>query len=180
MKWRYRMYSVCMKFFLAFVLSFSLLNGVYAADESKFKDSEDVFNFAEKKYPQYFSPAVIRTDEIGDYWARYYPETDIYIGTLGDEVYVLGKVFGGLLHVGNIASLRPLGDCIDNTGEEICASIGLFSASTALGATHFIPGGNCSSSFPKYTINAELSKNLEKECAAGSIISCGACGIDNE
>ena len=171
------MHSVCMKLFLVFLLSSGLLNGVYAADESKFKHSEEVFNFAEQKYPQYFSPSGIKTTEIGDYWARYYPEKDIYIGTQGDEVFIHGKVFGGLLHVGNIASLRPLGECAHNIVKAVCTSMTYFSTGST--ESKFVPNGNCSSSFPQYVIDLKLSKASESKCQAGAI-PCGACALDSK
>lgn len=66
-------------------------------------DSNQLFEWAEKNYPQYFSPAGQETFQIENYLARYYKKTDIYLGTSGEDVYVYGDDFGGLLKVGKIS-----------------------------------------------------------------------------
>ncbi len=74
---------------------------------SNLEVSNVFFDFAEENYPQYFSPAGSETFEIdyqsNHYLARYYKETDTYVGTLGEDVYVYGDIFNGLLHVGKIS-----------------------------------------------------------------------------
>ena len=76
-------------------------------------DSNKLFNWAEENYSQYFNPPGGSTFEIENYRVRYYKNTDIYIGTLGEDVYVYGEIFNGLKHVGSI------GDFIDVTDHEI-------------------------------------------------------------
>ena len=66
-------------------------------------DSNQLFKWAEENYPQYFSPAGQETFQIENYLARYYKKTDIYLGTSGEDVYVYGDDFGGLLKVGKIS-----------------------------------------------------------------------------
>ncbi len=70
----------------------------FAADSS----SDNLFEFAEKNYSQYFSPSAANTITIDNYLARYYSNTDIYLGMRGSDVYVYGNVFGGLVNVGKI------------------------------------------------------------------------------
>jgi len=77
-----------------------ILNPIIAAAVS---DSDRLFNYAEQTYPQHFSPSGAATFTIGSYLARYYSGTDTYIGTLGNDVYVYGNKFGGLMKVGQIS-----------------------------------------------------------------------------
>ncbi len=76
------------------------------------QDSNKFFNWAEANYSQYFNPRGENTFEIDNYLVRYYKNTDIYIGTLGKDVYIYGEIFNGLKHVGSI------GDFIDLTKTE--------------------------------------------------------------
>ncbi len=71
-------------------------------------NSDKLFNFAEESFPEYFSPAEMTTTGLDDYLVRYYPDTDIYIGTRGEEVYVYGDVFKGLLKAGIISDFVEL------------------------------------------------------------------------
>ena len=66
-------------------------------------DSNELFDWAETSFPQYFSPSGTPTSQIDDFIVRYYSETDIYIGTLENVVYIYGNVFGGLLAIGRIS-----------------------------------------------------------------------------
>ncbi|MCK5355401.1 MAG: hypothetical protein KAJ63_09810 [Methyloprofundus sp.] len=75
-------------------------------------DSNKLFNWAEENYSQYFNPPGRNTFKIENYRVRYYKNTDVYMGTLGEDVYVYGEVFNGLKHVGRI------GDFIDVTDNE--------------------------------------------------------------
>ena len=80
---------------------------------NNFENSNALFDYAEKKYPQYFSPAGSQTFEIDylskHYIARHYKETETYIGTVGEDVFIYGDIWGGLLKVGVI------NDFIDKT-----------------------------------------------------------------
>lgn len=62
-----------------------------------------LFEWAEQNYPEYFPSASGKDVDVEGYIARYYSETDTYIGTQGEKVYVYGKIFGGLVHVGVIS-----------------------------------------------------------------------------
>lgn len=73
-------------------------------------DSNKLFDWAEKNYSQYFNPPKGGTFKVESYWVRYYKSTDVYIGTLGEEVYILGDIFNGLKHVGRISDFIDLSD----------------------------------------------------------------------
>lgn|GEM_PF-1673257 len=86
------------KFLLVFLLVF--LSQPFADEIS---DSNQVFDWAESQYPQYFSPSGQQSADVEDYYARFYPSTDNYLGTKNGRVYVHGDTFGGLLDVGPIS-----------------------------------------------------------------------------
>ncbi len=167
------MYSVCKKSLFAFLfLSYALLSGAYAADDSKLSQSNKVFDLAEAEYPEYFSPSGMETFELDDYWVRYYSITDIYIGTLADEVYVYGTVFNGLLYVGNISDFVTLGKCTDNFPKPACDGNNNVGAGARF---RFASGQSCSNAFPEYEYDPSLSEGTEGVCG---FIECGACAGD--
>jgi len=69
--------------------------------------SNKFFEFAENTYPEFFSPSGAETFEIDydskHFFVRYYAGSDTYLGTAGQDVYIYGEVFGGLLQVGLIS-----------------------------------------------------------------------------
>ncbi|MDV6345716.1 DUF3465 domain-containing protein [Nitrosomonas sp. Is37] len=71
-------------------------------------NSNKLFDFAEASYPGYFSPAGVTTTILDGYLVRYYPNTGNYIGTKGEEVYVYGNIFNGLLRAGVISDYIEL------------------------------------------------------------------------
>lgn len=78
-------------------------------------NSNKLFDFAEQSYPILFSPAGAATIDLDNYLVRYYSGTDNYIGTSGEDVYVYGDIFNGLLNVGVISDyieLMPNGDAL--------------------------------------------------------------------
>jgi len=93
---------------MKFTLLFLLLISTPSFSENFLINSNKLFNFAEQSFPEYFSPAEMTTMGLEDYLVRYYPKTDIYIGTRGEEVYVYGDVFNGLLKAGIIADFVEL------------------------------------------------------------------------
>jgi Protein of unknown function (DUF3465) len=102
-----------MKFTLLFPLLFLLVISTSSLSENSLINSNKLFNFAEQSFPEYFSPAEMTTMGLDNYLVRYYPDTDIYLGTRGGEVYVYGDVFNGLLKVGvftDYIQLEPDGD----------------------------------------------------------------------
>ena len=65
---------------------------------------DQLYDWAEKKYPQLFPSHQVSFKAEG-YYARHYPTTDVYLGAKDMQVYVLGAPFGGLLNVGTFKSL---------------------------------------------------------------------------
>lgn len=98
---------------MKFILLFWFLIPSISFAENFLVNSNKLFDFAEKSYPQFFSPSGAETITLNGYLARYYPDTDTYIGTKDFDIYVYGDVFSGLLKVGVIADfvvLEPDGD----------------------------------------------------------------------
>lgn len=61
-------------------------------------DSDKLFDFAVSSYPQYFRPANAQT-QAGSafgmaFYYRYYADTNTYLGTRGNQVFVYGSAFG--------------------------------------------------------------------------------------
>lgn len=95
---------------LIFIIALGFSSQLFA---DNFDDSNRLFYFAEQNFPQYFSPSGAETFEVDylskHYIARYYKETDTYIGTVGEDVYVYSEVFfNGLLHAGKIGTYIDL------------------------------------------------------------------------
>lgn len=63
-----------------------------------------LFDWGEKNYPDLFSDHQASI-EIAGYHARFYPKTNIYLGTKDGRVYVYGTQLGGLVDVGSLSSL---------------------------------------------------------------------------
>lgn len=106
-----RIINPLMKFTL---LSFALIPPLAFA-ENFLINSNKLFIFAEQFYPEYFSPAGVATTSLDNYLVRYYPDTDNYIGTRGEEVYVYGDIFNGLSTAGVISDyidLEPGSDAL--------------------------------------------------------------------
>ena len=62
-----------------------------------------MFDWTERNYPDYFSPAGQQTFLAEDFLIRYYPDTTTYIGILDENIFLYGEVFGGLIYVGQIS-----------------------------------------------------------------------------
>ena len=90
------------------ILVFLVLVPGVAFAENYLVNSNKLFNFAEKSYPEFFSPASTATFSLNNYLVRYYSNTGNYIGTTGEDVYVYGDVFKGLLKAGVISSFIVL------------------------------------------------------------------------
>ncbi len=73
-------------------------------------DINKLYDWAEKKFPDYFSPANQPTYEYNGFIARFYPNTKIHLQNKGDRVYVNGEIFGGLIDVGKLSDLLLLVD----------------------------------------------------------------------
>ncbi len=107
-----------MRTFLLFVLCCVPL--LVTAD--RISDSNQLFDFAETVYPQYFSPAGTPTYELDEYLVRHYPGSDNYIGTKEGLVYVYGAPFNGLLMVGKITDFIELAPDYDTLLGELYAN----------------------------------------------------------
>ncbi len=90
------------------ILLFLLLVPVVTFAENSLANSNKLFDLAEKSYPEFFSPAGRTTFSLNGYLVRYYPDTGNYIGTAGEDVYVYGDVFDGLLKAGVISDFVEL------------------------------------------------------------------------
>ena len=93
---------------MKFILLFWILIPSILFAENFLANSNKLFDFAEKTYPHFFNPAGMKTIALNEYLVRYYPNTGNYIGTKGEEVYVYGDVFNGLLRVGVISDYIEL------------------------------------------------------------------------
>ena len=103
-----------MKFTLFFALLFPFLS--FASDLS---NSNKLFDFAEKVYPEIFNPVEQATFELSGYLVRYYPGSNNYIATKDGEVYVQGDFFNGRVKVGKISDYVAL----DPEGDELLAKL---------------------------------------------------------
>ncbi|NOQ15053.1 MAG: DUF3465 domain-containing protein [Methyloprofundus sp.] len=103
-----------MRFSLLFALLFP-----FVLQASNLSNSNKLFDFAEREYPELFDPAGSPTFELSDYLVRYYSKSNNYIGTKQGEVYVYGTIFNGLLKVGNIADFVEL----ETEGDELLAEL---------------------------------------------------------
>ncbi|WP_428354517.1 DUF3465 domain-containing protein [Methyloprofundus sp.] len=104
------------------VLLFVLYCFSFVVSADRLSDSNQLFDYAETAFPQFFSPAGGSTYEIDDYLVRHYPDTDNYVGIKADEVFVYGDIFNGLLKVGNIADFIELEPDYDEILAELYAS----------------------------------------------------------
>ena len=152
------------------------LTGYREIFEGNLDKSNQLFDFAEKNYPQYFSPSGMETFVIQGYLARYYSKTDTYVGTLGEDVYVYGNVFNGLLYVGKINDFIKdiLGWCIDNIPKGMCDNANVMGDLPGGISLHFESGSSCSSAFPEY----EYEPNEEGSEYLCGFLECGACAGD--
>ncbi len=112
--------------------------------ENLLVNSNKLFDFAEKSYPEFFSPAEIKTVGLDNYLLRYYPDTGNYIGTKGEEVYVYGDVFNGLLRAGVISDFVAL----EPDSDELLAQL-------------FADGQSNAQIYGTGTVTAILSDDLE-------------------
>lgn len=94
-----------MKKILLFIVFFTYSLQAFS---SNLDDSNKLFIWAEENYSVYFSPAGEGTFKIENYLVRYYKDTDTYIGTLGQDVYIYGDIFNGLQHIGSIGDFIEL------------------------------------------------------------------------
>ncbi|MBI3368023.1 MAG: DUF1800 domain-containing protein [Burkholderiales bacterium] len=78
------------------------------ADAGPLPSADELLDWAERHYPEYF-PTHASSLRESPYIYRYYPATGNYAGTAGNDVYVLGPMSGGvLLRVGSLVDFAPL------------------------------------------------------------------------
>jgi len=71
-----------------------LIAGIQTVETSKYNNSH-LFELAEKKFSEFFTPAKSKTLTLDNWEYRYYSKTDTYLGILSkNETYVLGGTFG--------------------------------------------------------------------------------------
>lgn len=88
-------------------------NNIALADEA---ESDILFSWAEQNFPVYFSPPNVVTQSIEGYFARYYSETDTWLGTKEGIVYIYGTLFNDIQPVGlSIKSVGAVTDYIPAT-----------------------------------------------------------------
>lgn len=76
--------------------------------------SDCLFNWAERTYPQFFSPAASVSSTIAQYYFRYYAGATTYLATSSPDnrVWVLGPVSGNQpMDVGAVASFLGVSGC---------------------------------------------------------------------
>ncbi len=62
---------------------------------------DSLYAWAEQTYPQFF-PTQQQSKDIQGYYARYYPESDIYLGSKEGRLYIVGAPFGGFTDLGEL------------------------------------------------------------------------------
>ncbi|HDN26024.1 MAG TPA: hypothetical protein ENG03_02795 [Thioploca sp.] len=90
------------------LLSFLFAAASTAQTEPEMTNSNILFDWAEKQYPQFFSPSNTATQSILGYLARHYVETEAWLGTTDGQVYVYGEIFNEIEPVG--LSIKPVGE----------------------------------------------------------------------
>ncbi len=94
------------------LLILSLFTTVRATQtEREIANSNILFNWAEKQYSTFFSPPHRVTQSIQGYLARYYADTDTWLATMADQVYVYGNLFHDIEPVG--LSIKSVGKVSD-------------------------------------------------------------------
>ena len=92
----------------------SLGQGNLVMIESAVSQSDCLFNWAERTYPEYFSPAGAASATYAPYYYRYYSGTGNYLATSAadNDIWVLGPSWGNnLLDVGPGAGLLTIAGC---------------------------------------------------------------------
>lgn len=60
-------------------------------------DMDRVFEYFEVTYPHYLAPSNAISASAGEYYYRYYPDTNAYLGAAGGTMYYLGALFNNQL-----------------------------------------------------------------------------------
>ena len=110
-------------------------------------DASSFLNWAESAYPNYFPPA--QSNKTLDVWTyRYYPQTDIYLGTntSGDVLGLLGKG-GGVYDSIPLGKITDFGCSVYPSDCAAVAQSGTVSTLAGTGASGFVNGTGTTASF---------------------------------
>lgn len=81
---------------------------VHAQTDREIADSNKVFEWAERNFPELFAPAGVSSFNIEGYVVRFYSQTNTWLGTAGGRVYVYGDLFNTVAPEG--LSLKDIGE----------------------------------------------------------------------
>lgn len=88
--------------------------GATASCSAALNSSDCLFNWAQRAYPTWFSPASASSVAVAPYYYRYYPQTQTYLGTssANNHVYYYGPLSGNaLLDVGALTGWLTTAGC---------------------------------------------------------------------
>ncbi len=71
-----------------------VLTATFQASAGGLVDSNKLFAWAEGKYPAYLSPSGPETVQTDDGFSRFYADTETYLSTSGENVYIFSPVLG--------------------------------------------------------------------------------------
>ncbi|MEY4641142.1 MAG: hypothetical protein RLZZ227_1136 [Pseudomonadota bacterium] len=147
-------------------------------------DANQLFSFAEQRYPQHFSPASQPTQTLQGYIVRYYPDTNTYIGVKDGVVYVNGQRFGvGIIRMGLLTDFITPTDSATGTTTGSTATNGSVSTDNAAASTVDLTNlilkrrdGNCAQYAGAYTSGVtDLSRSLSFAGNLSISVSNGSC-----
>jgi len=132
-------------------------------------DSDLLFNWAESEHSNLFSPANQLSQEYDVWYFRYYPNTANYVGVNSTgEVYVQGKDFPELLHVGSLQTLLT--------------QFGIVSGSNSgAGSCDIFPGEMIAGCLQGSEVDSEKANNYcsqlggswsTNDCRASAVVKC--------
>ncbi|MFK7865020.1 MAG: peroxidase family protein [Pseudohongiellaceae bacterium] len=97
------------KIFLTLIgLSFFYSSFLYSQTDREIADSNRVFDWAERNFSELFSPAGVRTLSIDNFVARFYSDTNTWIGINNGSVFVFGEQFEQITPEGS--TLKKIGE----------------------------------------------------------------------
>jgi len=100
--------------FIILLLSYTLISMNAVAEEV---DSKQLFSWAESKCPTYFPSLGATTGTSDIYQYKYYPKTDSYLASSGEQVFYYAPKLGSeITSLGLIKDYLSLTECPDNTG----------------------------------------------------------------
>ncbi len=143
---------------MAFFASLMMLSAATVQADAT-SDSNRIFDWAEVKYPQYFSPAGSGTETVDGFIFRYYGNTNSYLGTNSGLVYVFGDLAGSEpLAVGTVdhylwASTIP--SLPVDTGQVACYNATTEISCPQEGNSFFGQDGHYSGNSPSYVNNGD-------------------------